>query len=112
MGRLMITARKYALALTALVAVAWSSFFVIDQLVIPGSTGLDLQAGLHSGVILASTAVVIMIVRRFRSTLSMTIGSHMATLLTFFMVLITFIGALFAFLDAFHVPGDNLLLGW
>jgi small-conductance mechanosensitive channel len=109
----LLTLRRYLLALTALMVVAWSSLYVIDLLVsaLPRSMGLNVQTGLHIGVILVASAVVIVMVRRLRSTLSKTVGSHMAVLFTFFMVLITVIATFFAVLETLSVPPDTLLLG-
>jgi small-conductance mechanosensitive channel len=104
--------RSYILVVGLLIVAAWVGLFALDQVVtLPGTLGMDVQVALHIAVIIASTAGIILIIRRLRSTLAKSFGSHASVLLTFFMVLISLVGAFFALLNAVHVPANTLLLG-
>ncbi len=111
MGVLSIV-RRYVVAVFALVVITWSGLFLLDEVTsLPASVGPNAVTAVHVGVILTAMVVVVLIIRRLRSTLGTFMGSHVSAMITFFMVLVTVIAASLAVLSALHVPTDTLLLG-
>ena len=101
---------KRFIMIIVLVIVATTGFIIsIEQLVtIPE---LFVRESVRALVIVASGMLVVVLIRRFSSTMSVRFGPHPATVFSFFMILITILVATFAVLSTFGVSSEPLLLG-
>jgi small-conductance mechanosensitive channel len=88
------------------------SVYLFDQLVAE-PIGLNLllhQAG-RILIVVAFGLITIVVIRRSKHLLSKHVGVHAATIFQFFMILVTCIVMIFAFLHILQVAPSNLLIG-
>jgi small-conductance mechanosensitive channel len=103
---------KLVLAVIALFVLAWAAIFALDLLASSqASFAVNFGEAAKVAILLGAGGLAVYLMRRFNKTLAGYTGHHMASLITFFMIILACIGTLFGILNTLHVPSDTLLLG-
>lgn len=85
---------------------------LFDQL-FPSEPGV--VGGLHDSfriaIIIVAGGMAILLTRRLRQSIAGQAGAHLASMITFFMVILTVVGVFFGVLNTLQVSSETLLLG-
>jgi small-conductance mechanosensitive channel len=104
--------RKFITSVVLLIIGILVTTFLFEQLIaIPANLQILVIQAIEVAIIVASSLIVVFLIRRFRSSLSIYSNPQVAAVFSFFMILVTIIVAFFAVLYTFQVSVDTLLIG-
>jgi small-conductance mechanosensitive channel len=106
------TAKKFVAIIALLIVGTFAAVFLFEQLIAePVKLQPLLMQSIETVIVIVSGSVVVFLIRRFKNVMGRRIGLHVATIFSFFMILIAMIVTVFTVLDIFKVSATALLLG-
>jgi len=112
LGDILTPVKKFLVSIVFLVIGIFVAIFLFEELIAkPANLDILVTQSMEVAIIAALTSIVIVLIRRFRSSLSIYAGLHAASVFSFFMVLVAILVAIFAILHTFQVSANTLLIG-
>jgi small-conductance mechanosensitive channel len=104
--------KKFVAVLAVLVGVTFTITLAFDRLIAPQPTlSVELKQAVRTVIVVVSSSVIILFIRRSKALLAKRIGIHPAAIFQFFMVLWVVVIMVLAVLDIFQVSATTLLVG-
>jgi small-conductance mechanosensitive channel len=104
--------KRFILSLSSLIVGILIIMFFFDELVAkPANFDTIVRQSIDLAMIVASSAIALFLIRRFKASLSKRTDPHAATAFSFFMGIITAIVAFLAVLHILQVSAEALLIG-
>lgn len=114
MPDLMSSVKRFAIAVAALILLAFGLVFLLDQLIAAETqltSLISLSQAAKTVVVVSFGLIIVLLIRHTKRLLSKYFGIHVAAVFQFFMILVVGIVMIFASLDIFQVSPTTLLVG-
>jgi small-conductance mechanosensitive channel len=108
--------KRFALIIALLIVVAFALIFSFDQLIsaqaqLTTVIAQTIRQTIRTLIVVAFGLIIVFFIRRSKSLISKNVGTHLAAIFQFFMILIVGIVMTFAVLNIFEVSPTTLLVG-